>query len=95
MAWKSQRLMKGSEDMTKAWWIRTCTYAGLAEDAPTPTWRSFLVRDAFILSTRASIFRARNPQERTNHRYNVSRYHRATAYDGNWRLKPFMQSHSP
>ncbi|CDH61095.1 hypothetical protein RO3G_10580 [Lichtheimia corymbifera JMRC:FSU:9682] len=72
--------------------IHTCTYAGCVEDAPTPTWRSHLVRDAFILSTRVSKLRARNPRERRIHTYNVARYHRATANDGKWRIKPFMKN---
>lgn len=71
--------------------IRTCTFAGPAAEAPTPTWRYHLVRDAFILSTRVCILRARNPRERSQHTYHVARYHRATARDGNWRIKPFMK----
>ncbi|KAJ8651216.1 hypothetical protein O0I10_013325, partial [Lichtheimia ornata] len=67
-----------------------CTFAGNAAEAPSPTWRHFLVRDAYILSTRACILRARTHRERTSNRYNIARFHKATSSNGHWRIKPFL-----
>ena len=70
---------------------RICTFAGLVGQAPNTTWGNLLVRDAFILSTQANRLRGRTSHERTRYRRRISTFHRVTASQGTWRLKPFFK----
>lgn len=73
--------------------IKICTFAGPANATPKPSWRTLLVQDAFILSTRShqQHLRERTSRERTRHTRKVNAFHRDIQPNGTWRLKPFFK----